>query len=94
MCDHYSTHCASRLAAKKVRNLRYWPKSFRRWRCLEAWRRALAAATAERRDPQIEDAERLEGQVAAVNLSRHSFHGDWNYTISPTASRVAASELS
>ncbi len=22
-------------------------------------------------------------QLAAVNLSRHSFHGDWNYTISP-----------
>jgi hypothetical protein len=22
-------------------------------------------------------------QFAAVNLSRHSFHGDWNYTISP-----------
>jgi hypothetical protein len=25
-----------------------------------------------------------EAQMAAVNLSRHSFHGDWNYTISPT----------
>jgi Rhodopirellula transposase DDE domain len=24
-----------------------------------------------------------EAQLAAVNLSRHSFHGDWNYTISP-----------
>ena len=23
-------------------------------------------------------------QLAAVNLSRHSFHGDWNYTISPS----------
>jgi hypothetical protein len=22
-------------------------------------------------------------QIAALNLSRHSFHGDWNYTISP-----------
>jgi phosphotransacetylase len=22
-------------------------------------------------------------ELAAVNLSRHSFHGDWNYTISP-----------
>jgi hypothetical protein len=22
-------------------------------------------------------------QLAAVNISRHSFHGDWNYTISP-----------
>jgi hypothetical protein len=22
-------------------------------------------------------------QMAAVNLTRHSFHGDWNYTISP-----------
>jgi hypothetical protein len=23
--------------------------------------------------------------TAAVNLSRHAFHGDWNYTISPRA---------
>ena len=23
-------------------------------------------------------------QLAAVNLSRHAFHGDWNYTISPS----------
>ena len=22
-------------------------------------------------------------QLAAVNISRHAFHGDWNYTISP-----------
>jgi hypothetical protein len=22
-------------------------------------------------------------ELAAVNLSRHSFHGDWNYTVSP-----------
>jgi hypothetical protein len=22
-------------------------------------------------------------QMAAVNLTRHSFHADWNYTISP-----------
>jgi hypothetical protein len=21
--------------------------------------------------------------MAAINLSRHGFHGDWNYTISP-----------
>lgn len=25
-----------------------------------------------------------DAQIAAVNLARHSFHGDWNYTISPT----------
>jgi hypothetical protein len=25
-----------------------------------------------------------DAQLAAVSLSRHSFHGDWNYTISPT----------
>jgi hypothetical protein len=25
-----------------------------------------------------------DAQLAAVNLSRHSFHGDWNYTISPS----------
>jgi Rhodopirellula transposase DDE domain len=24
-----------------------------------------------------------DSQLAAVNLSRHDFHGDWNYTISP-----------
>ena len=22
-------------------------------------------------------------QIAAINLSRHAFHGDWNYTIAP-----------
>jgi hypothetical protein len=25
-----------------------------------------------------------DAQLAAVNLSRHSFHGDWNYTIAPS----------
>jgi hypothetical protein len=25
-----------------------------------------------------------DAQINALNLSRHSFHGDWNYTISPT----------
>ena len=25
-----------------------------------------------------------DAQLAAVNISRHSFHGDWNYTISPS----------
>jgi len=25
-----------------------------------------------------------DAQLAAVNLTRHSFHGDWNYTIAPT----------
>jgi Rhodopirellula transposase DDE domain len=25
-----------------------------------------------------------DAQLATVNLSRHSFHGDWNYTISPS----------
>jgi hypothetical protein len=24
-------------------------------------------------------------QLAAVNITRHTFHGDWNYTISPVA---------
>ena len=24
-----------------------------------------------------------DAQLAAVNLTRHTFHGDWNYTISP-----------
>ena len=26
-----------------------------------------------------------DAQLAAVNLSRHAFHGEWNYTISPTS---------
>jgi hypothetical protein len=25
-----------------------------------------------------------DAHLAAGNLSRHSFHGDWNYTISPS----------
>jgi hypothetical protein len=25
-----------------------------------------------------------DAQISALNLSRHSFHGDWNYTVSPT----------
>jgi len=25
-----------------------------------------------------------DAQLAAVNISRHSFHGDWNYSISPS----------
>jgi Rhodopirellula transposase DDE domain len=25
-----------------------------------------------------------DDQMASINLSRHSFHGDWNYTISPS----------
>ena len=25
-----------------------------------------------------------DAQLAVVNLSRHAFHGDWNYTISPS----------
>jgi hypothetical protein len=24
-------------------------------------------------------------QLAAVNLTRHAFHGEWNYTIAPRA---------
>jgi hypothetical protein len=36
----------------------------------------------ENKDPKgvkVPDAE-----LATVSLSRHSFHGDWNYTISPS----------
>jgi len=25
-------------------------------------------------------------EMAAINLSRHQFHGDWNYTIAPNSS--------
>jgi hypothetical protein len=28
-----------------------------------------------------------DAQLAAVNLSPHSFHGEWNYTISPNAKK-------
>jgi DDE family transposase len=28
-----------------------------------------------------------DAQLAAVSLSRHSFHGDWNYTISPSRTK-------
>jgi len=24
-----------------------------------------------------------DAQLAAINLTRHDFHGDWNYTITP-----------
>jgi len=30
-----------------------------------------------------------DAELAAVNLSPHSFHGDWNYTISPKPRTVA-----
>ena len=30
-----------------------------------------------------------DAQLAAVNLSRHSFHSDWNYTISPKSKKSA-----
>jgi hypothetical protein len=30
-----------------------------------------------------------DAQLAAVNLSRHSFHGDWNYTIAPKSKILA-----
>jgi hypothetical protein len=25
-----------------------------------------------------------DAQLAAINLTRHEFHGDWNYTITPS----------
>jgi len=25
-----------------------------------------------------------DAQLAAVNITRHAFHGDWNYTITPS----------
>ena len=28
-----------------------------------------------------------DAQMATVRLNRHEFHGDWNYTIAPTAKR-------
>ena len=57
----------------------------------EAARSALGAAgleavtvlRADVRD-RASVAAAIAGADAAVNLSRHSFHGDWNYTISPS----------
>jgi hypothetical protein len=34
-----------------------------------------------------------DAQLAAVNLSRHSFHGDWNYTIAPPRKNPRQVEL-
>ena len=34
-----------------------------------------------------------DAQFAAVNLSRHTFHGDWNYTIAPRGSRPPRHKL-
>jgi Rhodopirellula transposase DDE domain len=28
--------------------------------------------------------EITDEQLAAVNITRHTFHGDWNYTITPS----------
>ena len=33
-----------------------------------------------------------DAQLAAVNLARHSFHGDWNYTISPSRKKFRLNE--
>ncbi len=27
----------------------------------------------------------VSATITAINLTRHAFHGDWNYTISPAA---------
>jgi hypothetical protein len=35
----------------------------------------------------IEGVKVSDAQFSAVNLSRHTFHGDWNYTIEPRAVR-------
>lgn len=28
-----------------------------------------------------------DAQMQRINLSRHEFHGDWNYTIGPTSTQ-------
>ena len=35
--------------------------------------------------------ELSNAELAKVNLRRHDFHGDWNYTISPTMTTVIKS---
>ena len=34
-----------------------------------------------------------DAHLAAVNLTPHSFHGDWNYTISPSLERTSRRRL-
>ena len=34
-----------------------------------------------------------DDQLAAVNISRHSFHGDWNYTISPRQKKSSSRRI-
>lgn len=29
-----------------------------------------------------------DGELAKVNLQRHDFHGDWNYTIAPSRNGI------
>jgi hypothetical protein len=31
--------------------------------------------------------------MAAINLSRHAFHGDWNYTIAPRDKVLARTRM-
>jgi hypothetical protein len=34
-----------------------------------------------------------DAQFDAINISRHDFHGDWNYTIKPRAPRSAKRQV-
>ena len=34
--------------------------------------------------------EITDEQLAAVNITRHTFHGDWNYTITPSVNSVVS----
>jgi hypothetical protein len=34
-----------------------------------------------------------DAQMAAINLSRHAFHGDWNYTIAPRDKVLARTRM-
>ncbi|MGH2948086.1 MAG: ISAzo13-like element transposase-related protein, partial [Solirubrobacteraceae bacterium] len=31
--------------------------------------------------------EVADDQLAAINITRHQFHGDWNYTITPSRTK-------
>jgi hypothetical protein len=59
--------------------------SGRRWDLLRAGARpTLDALPLGRRQTGIEVSA---AELAAVPLSRHDFHGDWNYSIAQTKSR-------
>ncbi len=55
--------------------------------CLHAQPRGPPRALRARSAPLPRGIAVTDAQMATVHLTRHAFHGDWNYTITPTATR-------